>query len=427
MQRSVEQLANVSAFDYENAKEPEKKDFLTRFKLIRKKKVSFPKPIAAIYNPMAGRGNDVRSLINIRLELLDVKVEYFETKHKFHAYELARTLPFQQYSALIVIGGDGTISEVVNGLFARRDRRTLPLGLVPNGASNDICLSLGIKSFDQGLDFILKRETLPIDSVRVLLDRDSEAKLPEGPERMSNCRYMMAGSCLSMPAKIASTAKSWGFCSCASSLVSFYKGVSFRFEEDNYKIAVDSLQLGDQHGQETVSTGLLVVSNGKYINGGAMFNPYSVINDGLIDIAWVHDPAYAGYWGLSGLMKKASSYGGTHTFDGNCSFLRGRSIKLEYRGKKHAHETDEKCQTVIIDNEDVHFESSIQFDSGEGFNTFKVDILIDTDTYFTEHNAFVVGHNQMINPKEFKEGQLQRIVTKLQSYKDHPEILQAQI
>jgi hypothetical protein len=148
---------------------------------------------------------------------------------------------------------------------------------------------------------------LPIDTVRVLLDADSESKLPEGPERLKNCRYMMAGSCLSMPAKIASTAKSWGFCSCASSLVSFYKGVSFKFEEDNYKIAIDNLQIGDQRGQETVSTGLLVVSNGKFINGGAMFNPYSVVNDGLIDITWVHDPAYAGYWGMSGLMKKASS------------------------------------------------------------------------------------------------------------------------
>jgi len=39
----------------------------------------------------------------------------------------------------------------------------------------------------------------------------------------------------------------------------------------------------------------------------------------------------------------------------------------------------------------------------------------------------VLGHNQMINPKEFKEGQLQRIVTKLLSYRDHPEMLQAQI
>lgn len=50
---------------------------------------------------------------------------------------------------------------------------------------------------------------------------------------------------------------------------------------------------------------MLVVSNGKYTGGGAVFNPYGVVNDGLIDITWVHDPAYSGYWGMSGLMKKA--------------------------------------------------------------------------------------------------------------------------
>ena len=223
----------------------------------------------------------------------------------------------------------------------------------------------------------------------------------------------MAGSLLSMPAKIASSAKSTGLCSCSNSLVSFYKGITRSFETDNYNIQVDKLQIGSQSGTETVNTGLLVVSNGKYINGGAMFNPYSVINDGLIDITWVNDPAYSGYWGLSGLMKKASAYGGTHSFDGTCSFLRGKSIKLEFKGRTNGTAADEKKQTVIIDNDDVHYENSIRFDSGEGYQGFKVDVLIDTDTYFTEQNAFVLGHNQMINPKEFKEGQLQRIVTKL--------------
>lgn len=53
-----------------------------------------------------------------------------------------------------------------------------------------------------------------------------------------------------------------------------------------------------------------------------------------------------------------------------------------------------------------------------------VEFLFDSDTYFTELNAFVLGHNQMIDPKAFKEGQLQRAVTKLQGYKDQPIVLQ---
>jgi hypothetical protein len=86
--------------------------------------------------------------------------------------------------------------------------------------------------------------------------------------------------------------------------------------------------------------------------------------------------------------------------------LRGKSIKLEYKGKRHGLETDDKKQTIIIDNDDVQYENSIQFDIEEDYQGFKIEILIDTDTYFTDKNAFILGHNQMINPKEFKEGQL---------------------
>lgn len=88
----------------------------------------------------------------------------------------------------------------------------------------------------------------------------------------------------------------------------------------------------------------MIVSNGKYINGGSIFNPYSCINDGMIDITWVQDPSYSGYWGLSGLMKKSTSCGGTQVFDGHSSYMRARSIRLA--GTE---------STIRIDNEDVSY------------------------------------------------------------------------
>jgi hypothetical protein len=51
VQRPKEELANISNFNYETAKEPDRKDFLARFKLIRKKKITYPKKLAAIFNP----------------------------------------------------------------------------------------------------------------------------------------------------------------------------------------------------------------------------------------------------------------------------------------------------------------------------------------------------------------------------------------
>lgn len=77
---------------------------------------------------------------------------------------------------------------------------------------------------------------------------------------------------------------------------------------------------------------------------------------------------------------------------------------------------------ISIDNEAISFEKTIKFDCNEDLKGCKIEILIDADTYFTEFNSFVLNHNQMINPKDFKEGQLQRIVMKLMAYKEHPEV-----
>jgi len=57
-------------------------------------------------------------------------------------------LDYSNYSALITVGGDGTIHEVVNGMMFRKDGRKLPIAFVPNGSGNDTCHSLGIKSIE---------------------------------------------------------------------------------------------------------------------------------------------------------------------------------------------------------------------------------------------------------------------------------------
>ena len=44
-----------------------------------------------------------------------------------------------KYSAVIAVGGDGIIHEVINGMMRREDRKKVPIGLVPNGSGNDAC------------------------------------------------------------------------------------------------------------------------------------------------------------------------------------------------------------------------------------------------------------------------------------------------
>ena len=62
------------------------------------------------------------------------------------------------YSAVVIIGGDGTIHEAVNGLLMREDGKKIPVGLLPNGSGDDFCggFGLGTGDLENAISFLLK-------------------------------------------------------------------------------------------------------------------------------------------------------------------------------------------------------------------------------------------------------------------------------
>lgn len=66
------------------------------------------------------------------------------TRYPGHASELARSVSRSDPNAdIIVLGGDGTIHEVLNGL---ENLDTVTLGVIPTGSANDFCSGMGIPS-----------------------------------------------------------------------------------------------------------------------------------------------------------------------------------------------------------------------------------------------------------------------------------------
>jgi diacylglycerol kinase (ATP) len=61
-----------------------------------------------------------------------------------HAGELAATAAADHADTVVVVGGDGTINEVVNGLLASGCNPMPRIGIIPLGSSNDLSKSLGI-------------------------------------------------------------------------------------------------------------------------------------------------------------------------------------------------------------------------------------------------------------------------------------------
>merc|ERR1712060_250683 len=299
-------------FDYDTENEAAKSELLDRFELIRKRQIKMGpengKPLAIIYNPYTS-GDRVEEIVNA----LDEKYcmnEVIMCESNIDPFRKAQELELDTYSALIAVGGDGTFNQMVNGMLSRPDGKQIPVGLIPTGQSNDAARSLGLPldNIQHAIDTIVHGETISVDTTRVLLDADSERSLPAGEERLANCRYMISNSSLSMPTKISSGANTWkGCCSGSSSfsMSTYLQAFSCGFVADTYTLTIDDQPLADGR----FDTALMMVTNGKYANGGMVMNPFACINDGLIDITWIADPSYSGTFGVTGVLADARNNG----------------------------------------------------------------------------------------------------------------------
>jgi diacylglycerol kinase (ATP) len=94
-------------------------------------------------------------------------VDVFPTHHSGAAVEIARSQNLDQVAAVGVIGGDGTLHEVLNGLLTRDDGVRPPLGIIPCGTGNTVAAHLGIVDPLTATHALLNGTTQPLDVLRV--------------------------------------------------------------------------------------------------------------------------------------------------------------------------------------------------------------------------------------------------------------------
>jgi YegS/Rv2252/BmrU family lipid kinase len=101
------------------------------------------KRIRLIVNPIAGKRQEFDFVGALRKELdrTDRDLKVFETRQKGDAKALAASEECRD-CLVIAAGGDGTISEVAQGI----DLETARLGILPLGTANDMALELGIST-----------------------------------------------------------------------------------------------------------------------------------------------------------------------------------------------------------------------------------------------------------------------------------------
>jgi diacylglycerol kinase (ATP) len=123
--------------------------------------------VAIILNGISRKKNQFYSSIHPAL-VQKFNVEVFETQWPGHARELARERVQHPVDIILAAGGDGTLSQVVNGILDGEPRAKSPdLGLIPLGTGNDFARACGITANPGQLISLLESAARPTDVGRI--------------------------------------------------------------------------------------------------------------------------------------------------------------------------------------------------------------------------------------------------------------------
>jgi len=93
-----------------------------------------------IINPKSGQGKSQRIWEQIKAELqLHFTIEFVLTKHPKHESLLAQNALKKGFKNFIILGGDGTLRNFINGVFnqSHTDTKNIVFGIIPVGTGND--------------------------------------------------------------------------------------------------------------------------------------------------------------------------------------------------------------------------------------------------------------------------------------------------
>ncbi|UCD95577.1 MAG: YegS/Rv2252/BmrU family lipid kinase, partial [Candidatus Zixiibacteriota bacterium] len=226
-----------------------------------------------------------------------------------HATEIARRAVREAFDTIVVVGGDGTINEVVNGVIGTNVR----IGIIPSGTANDLARHFRIpRKVDRACDVILAGNIRPTDAIAV------------------NGRYYITDGGIGLPRQslsIAESIKRLGavgrfltlilgsklyLLGLAAALPAYYKrSLPLRIRLPNKLLCIDAISL--------------ILGNQPILGKRFRVLPGAENNDGLMDIVIIEKNR-----SLRELLRTAAAtLNGSHVERTGVKMLRGENIRIE--------------------------------------------------------------------------------------------------
>lgn len=227
-----------------------------------------------IVNPNAGNRRGIRDWDKIS-GILDSKGFLYDTsftERRGHAIEISTEGINAGYRRIIIVGGDGTMNEVVNGVFEQNTCKTddVVLGMITVGTGNDWAKMFNIpEDYDRAISAIKTGKTMLQDAGRIIYTNN------EGQEH----RYFVNIAGLGFDASVVKRAnmqKDKGKSGKSSYYEALLKNL-FDYDTTNTRVTVDNEET--ENDTFSISIGI-----GKFSGGGMIQTPKAVLDDGLFDI-----------------------------------------------------------------------------------------------------------------------------------------------
>lgn len=263
-----------------------------------------------IVNPIAGAGRTAKKWPQIMalLKSIGLHFEHDLTEAPGHARELAKSAAKKGYELVVSVGGDGTINEVVNGLYDADNITNVMLGIISTGTGRDYIRTIGIpRAYQEACQCLISPRKLTVDIGVV--------EYTGSGQTVKRLFVNFAG--LGFDAEIvkATTQKFKALSNTASYLMGLLTTLLL------YKNKEISLVIDGEAAERKVCT--VLISNGKYGGGGMLAAPDADPTDGLLDVLIIGDLNKPDLlWSLPRVYK------GTHLTHPKVTMKRAKEIEI---------------------------------------------------------------------------------------------------
>ena len=260
--------------------------------------------ILFIVNPISGIKNNqviAKQIIQI-LNDHHITVDTIYTKHKNYAKEYVLNMKTPLYTSILILGGDGTINEILNGILLRKDRYLPIFGFLPGGTGNSVLHDLNYLDPISALAPILNNSIKYIDVMSLTFNHHVEYSI-----------NILGWGLVSDIAILAEKLRFIG--QIRYDLASLY--YIMKLKARDCQLVIDNKLYHDKYI-------FILIQNTIHTGKGMKAAPNAILDDGLLDIVFVNQEANR--FELIKLLAKLSS--GTHIQSEYVQYKQVHKIKL---------------------------------------------------------------------------------------------------